>query len=271
MKAKWAVRLLALGGMTVALGCRTTTTSEVVTSPLIPEAVAGVPPTPGPSIATAKPQPLIDWARPSTGAQLPGTEARPPKMADFPAATVAAQGPVLAPALPPSEPAHLTTALPGLPEPTPAMPAKPVIKPLLVDAPRPAAGPDGFGPAPIIPPPEARTAEKPVVVETRPAPSTLPINAGQKYGHASDYRWVAGVLDRHSKAGFWTLRYADYGTDDDWGGKVRLLDDEKLRDCRDGDVIFLEGELLAPRKVDLPEGSYPPFRITGLRIVEQRP
>jgi len=144
------------------------------------------------------------------------------------------------------------------------------IKPLLVTPPGPPPGPDGFAPAPIIPPPEApRVVAKPLVVVT-PKPLPLELKPGNQFGHSSDYQWIAGVLDRHGKGGYWTLRYADLGSDDEWGGKVRLLEDAKLRDFRDGEFVYIEGELLAPRTAAGSEGnSYPPYRIISIRAINR--
>jgi len=96
----------------------------------------------------------------------------------------------------------------------------------------------------------------------------LPLKPGEKFGHAADYRWVAGVLDRHQKGGYWTLRYADSGEDDPWGGKVRLLADDLPAGFESGDVVYIEGELLAPQSA-ADNAAYPPFKVTDLRLVEK--
>ncbi len=147
---------------------------------------------------------------------------------------------------------------------------RPTIKPLLVEPPHPPAGPDGFAPAPIIPPPIlSDTYPPPKIVNKEPLPP-LPIKPGDRFGHSADYKWIAGVLDRHSKGGYWTLRYADYSSDDEWGGKMRLLDDPRLEDFKDGDQVYVEGELLAPRAAASAESvSYPPYRINAVRLVEK--
>jgi hypothetical protein len=95
----------------------------------------------------------------------------------------------------------------------------------------------------------------------------VPLLPGQRFGHADDYKWVAGILDRHQKGGYWTLRYAPSGDDDPWGGKVRLIEDERLTGFTSGDVVYLEGELLAPRSAV--ETAYPPYRVTDVRLVEK--
>src|SRR5262249_61649130 len=129
---------------------------------------------------------------------------------------------------------------------------------------KPQPGPDGFAPAPKIglPDPPIPTVPPP---ELKPA---LPLSPGQTFGHAADYKWVAGILDRHVKGGYWTLRFADSGEDDPWGGKVRLLADDRLAGFDSGDVLYLEGELLAPRSA-ADSANHPPFRINDVRLVEK--
>jgi hypothetical protein len=47
-----------------------------------------------------------------------------------------------------------------------------------------------------------------------------------------------------------------------------LLDDERLRDLHDGDVVYVEGELMAPKSAA--EGpAYPPFRVTSVRVIQK--
>ena len=79
---------------------------------------------------------------------------------------------------------------------------------------------------------------------------------------------MAGILDRHQKGGYWTLRYAPSGEDDPWGGKVRLIDDDRLTGFTSGDVVYVEGELLAPRSA-ADAATYPPYRVTDVRLVEK--
>src|SRR5262245_12915905 len=57
-----------------------------------------------------------------------------------------------------------------------------------------------------------------------------------KYGHLSDYHWIQGVLEKHYR-GYFCVRYADASEEDRYGGKVRLADDPRLAQYRDGDVL----------------------------------
>jgi hypothetical protein len=133
------------------------------------------------------------------------------------------------------------------------------------EAPKP--GPDGFAPASAIglPAPTPNADAPPPVKDTRPP---LPLKPGERFGHAADYKWVAGILDKHQKGGYWTVRYASSAEDDPWGGKVRLLDDDKLSGFTSGDVIYVEGDLLAPRSA-AETANYPPYRVIDVRLIEK--
>jgi hypothetical protein len=294
MTRKWSARLLALGGLTLALGCRSTPAAPVVTTPLLPGPVI-IEPTPvGPSPVPAGPAltlapvptaPLVSASRPTTGpdlilppgAVLPQPEELPPTQLPVPRLVQAPAeprplppGPDLPPVLPPRDVAGLLASHPKPAEvarPAELPSPKPIVKPLLIDPPRPPAGEDGFAPAPRVPaaPPGPVVGPLPVI-RSGPIESAIPLKPGEKYGHAPDYRWVAGVLDRHAKDGYWTIRYADFGTDDEWGGKVRLMDDPRLREFRNGDVVYVEGELM--RSAGGP--AYPPYRVSEVKRVEQK-
>ena len=273
MTRKWSARLVALGGLVLALGCRSHPATPVCSTPLLPgEVVTNTAPVP---------------SAPPMGALLPGQSEQGPgiqppsqfsKLPDSKAPDIRLPGasPDVPTIRPPSDVAGQRMSRPTTGEPVrgpeprllPTPGTAPVVKPLLIEAPRPLAGPDGFAPAPIIAPPEPPVATipvKPPVEELKPA---LPLRPGQQFGHAPDYKWVAGILDRHQKGGYWTIRFADSGTDDPWGGKVRLLSEDRLAGFESGDVVYVEGELLAPRTA-ADNTTYPPYRVTEVRLVEK--
>jgi hypothetical protein len=134
----------------------------------------------------------------------------------------------------------------------PTAPA-PVSPPAAVTAPPPPA--PVLAPAPIAPAPVTQVAAR--MVEGT-------------YGHAADYTWLQGVLDRHYR-GHLELRYRPLSEEDAHGGKVRLEDDPRLAEFRPGDVIAVEGELLAD-----PDGSNPPwsqykrYHVRAVRLVERK-
>jgi hypothetical protein len=160
----------------------------------------------------------------------------------------------------PGPPAQLVEQPPVAPPPTPAAELPPVVSPIDVPATLTSM------PKPEAPEPVLRLPDSDPV----PAGPVTPLKPGERFGHGSDYRWVAGKLDRHLKGGYWTLRYADIGDDDAWGGKVRLLDSERLKDLRDGDVVYVEGDLLAPAGAADITG-YPPYRVKSLTVIEKAP
>jgi hypothetical protein len=262
-----ANRLLALGGLALAIGCRSHPCPPCMT-PLMPEDVVNKP--------ALTPVPIPTVPPPITGAKLPdGPGIQPPaaftKLPDSrPPATMPSTNPDVPTILPPSDVAPLvgtpqTAPTPRtVPGPTPA----PLIKPLLVEPPKPPPGPDGFAPAPIIGLPETPLPASPVATPQASVVKPLPLRPGEKFGHGTDYKWVAGVLDYHQKGAYWTLRYADSGDDDPWGGKFRLLADDRLTGLASGDVVYIEGELLAPRSA-AETATFPPYRVTDVRTVDK--
>jgi hypothetical protein len=220
-----------MGGLALALGCRTHPGVPVCTTPLLPEVVI-----PGPPVATAGP----------AASKLP----TPP-----PVKTSVAKVTEPAPVVPP----------PDVPV---VAPSAPEIKPMLVDAPRPRPDEDGFAPGPRVPAPSPDPVIVPVAVR-RPPPVATPLEPGQRIGHAPDYRWVVGIADRHAREGHWTIRFADVGEDDPWGGKVRLMDDDRLRELSNGDLVYVRGEILAPASAAESAPAYPPFRVTAITVVEK--
>ncbi len=263
----WSVRLFVLGGLALALGCRSHQGPPSCSTPLLPgESISS------PSPPTLGPPPKLVEA--PTGAQLltkPDLRLSAPitgiPAGRSPQTHIPETGLDIPTIKPPPDVKPLLNGQP-VPGPAPrevgASAPLPVIKPLMIEAPRPPAGADGFAPASIIPFPVSPIATIPADV-LKPA---SPLPAGEKFGHAADYKWIAGVLDKHQKGGYWTIRYADASEDDPWGGKVRLLSDERLARFDSGDVVYLEGELLALRGGS--DGTqYPPFRITAVRLVEK--
>jgi hypothetical protein len=88
------------------------------------------------------------------------------------------------------------------------------------------------------------------------------------YGHSPNYTWLQGVLDRHYQ-GHFDLRYCDPAVEDKWGGKVSLIDDPRLAQFKDGDLILVEGEI-DPDKV--PHNAwhhYPNYRIKDIWLVKR--
>jgi hypothetical protein len=71
---------------------------------------------------------------------------------------------------------------------------------------------------------------------------------GKTYGHAEDYSWLIGRLQRISTPNDqWKIRYAPIDEEDQWGGSMVLAPDARLAKYTDGDVVYLEGQIIAPR------------------------
>ena len=104
--------------------------------------------------------------------------------------------------------------------------------------------------APAAAPPAAFPAIAPAAAIVPPTAASPPVTQAVvrtvegKYGHAADYTWLQGELDWHYR-GYMELRFRPLSEDDPYGGKVRLEDDPILGEFRAGDVIAVEGELLA--------------------------
>jgi hypothetical protein len=109
------------------------------------------------------------------------------------------------------------------------------------------------------------TASSPTVVTTADG------KVDGKYGHAADYSWVQGELDRHYR-GHLELRYRSVAEDDPYGGKVRLDDDPRLAQFRPGDIIMVQGELLTdpdgPNAA--PWAQYRRYHVRDVRLVERK-
>jgi hypothetical protein len=164
-------------------------------------------------------------------------------------------GPTLPPMLARAEPT------PAHPAPTPPV-ASPLAAPIVPPSPMPAV---------------ATTPATPVLVASMPVTSPAPITpvadhkVEGKYGHAADYTWLQGELDRHYR-GHLELRYRSVSEDDPYGGKVRLEDDPRLAQFRPGDIIMVQGELLTdpdgPNAA--PWAQYRRYHVRDVRLVERK-
>jgi hypothetical protein len=131
-----------------------------------------------------------------------------------------------------------------------------------VPAPAPSPGPLGrtVTAAPAI---RAKTPEVPV----------LPVSqqrAAGPYGHAPDYSWLQGVLDKHYQ-GHWALRYCDHTMEDTWGGKVRLGKDARLDQFEEGDTVRVEGEIIPDSRGNRGDWHhYPAYRIRSIQLIERK-
>jgi hypothetical protein len=133
-------------------------------------------------------------------------------------------------------------------------------------------------PTPAVAPTTNAKPPVPIVpaLNTKPAPevAATPVvrqKVDGTYGRAPDHAWLQGVLDRHYR-GHFDLRYCDASVEDDWGGKVHLEEDERLQQFQDGDVIYVEGDLVRENgQVQLGhQNHYPRYRIRQVELVRHK-
>jgi hypothetical protein len=106
-----------------------------------------------------------------------------------------------------------------------------------------------------------------VPVSHTPHAASAPVQASALYGHAPDYAWLNGVLERRSNGALY-LRYCDPGQEDRWGGKVGLEFDTRLSHLSDGQRVYVEGDLI-PESEDVPRTTWnpnPQYRVRSVRL-----
>ena len=68
------------------------------------------------------------------------------------------------------------------------------------------------------------------------------------YAHSSDYRWLLGVIQKvNTPVAMTKVRYARLDEQDAWGGSMVLAEDVRNDQFEDGDVVYVEGQILADR------------------------
>jgi hypothetical protein len=102
-----------------------------------------------------------------------------------------------------------------------------------------------------------------------PAVTAVQRHISGVYGNAPDYGWLQGVVDKHYQ-GHWYLRYCDPSVEEKHGGKVCLMDDPHLAELKDGEVVFVEGEIVQEKETlnRGPWHHYPRYQIRTLKPVQ---
>lgn len=178
-------------------------------------------------------------------------------------ATDAVPGATLVASAEPVAPTAPTTALASLRK--PAEKTRPENSIGSSRAPAPTALiPNHQGPTTAMP--AVRASAAPVPNETSPR---TPV-AGT-FGHAPDYTWLQGVLDKHYH-GTMHLRYCDATVEDTWGGKVCLEADPRLDQFKEGDVILVEGVVVPDNDAGHQKGwkHYPKYQIREVQLVQRK-
>ena len=125
----------------------------------------------------------------------------------------------------------------------PAAELPPVV---FVDSPIPSSTPIAAPTMPKPLPAETMAAALPTNLKT-PAKAPVqdePMAGTSRFGHAPDYSWVCGEVQRTRKG--WHLRYAGVDETDTYGGSVTLNDDARLADLKEGEVFVVKGHLQSP-------------------------
>lgn len=103
-------------------------------------------------------------------------------------------------------------------------------------------------PAPMPEPSQAMVFPNVSEVTPETLPEPIGTTGGPLYGHADDYSWLVGELQRlHMPKAEWKLRFARLDEEDRWGGSVLLAPDIRLEGFKDGDEVYIEGEILVER------------------------
>jgi hypothetical protein len=146
-------------------------------------------------------------------------------------------------------------------------PKPPSFPQTLVASPAPFSKPDAIGPG------TESLAARPMATLRQPV-TAIPavrrqfdeeVHQAAIYAYAPDYSWLEGTLEKHYE-GHYALRYCEPTVPDRWGGKVLLNSDPRLADFHDGDVVRVEGVLLAGLDLAaLAANGYPRYRIREVR------
>lgn len=91
-----------------------------------------------------------------------------------------------------------------------------------------------------------------------------------EYAHAKNYSWLVGQLQRvHTSQHEWKIRYAALDENEQWGGSMVLAQDAKLDQWKDGDMVYVEGEILNERPSVYLSG--PLYRVRHIRNAQDAP
>jgi hypothetical protein len=123
--------------------------------------------------------------------------------------------------------------------------------------------PDSTPPPPVPPaPPEDVIVEEPAPVEqpVASAPET------PTHGHAQDYSWLSGELERSRQPRGWRLRYSPLDEEDTYGGSVILVGEgAQLDSLQEGQQVRVTGHLV---NADAHKAGSP-FRVQTLQVLSR--
>jgi hypothetical protein len=107
--------------------------------------------------------------------------------------------------------------------------------------------------------------QAPAIVTKPVAPEPVSAANDSAYGHGENYEWLIGTLQRvHVPRPGWKIRYARLDEKDKWGGSMVFAPDARLESFQDGDVLYVEGEIISDRASLYLAG--PRYRVRNLRL-----
>ncbi len=122
--------------------------------------------------------------------------------------------------------------------------------------------------APVESKPVAPALQAPRPSSVAPVRPLLPASPPKTgYGHAADYSWLSGELEYLQTRQVWRLRYALADQEDRYGGTVILVGEGLPANCKAGQLVRVEGQLLNPDS-DRPR---PPYRVRTFQVMAAAP
>ena len=124
-----------------------------------------------------------------------------------------------------------------------------------------AAAPAGSKPEPASLAPELSQSQGGAV-----PPPVADTTANPGYAHADDYGSLTGELEHIRAKNVWRLRYAPADQEDRYGGSVQLVGDGLPPDCKSGQVVRVEGQVMNPEA-----GPRPPYWVRSFKLLKAAP
>lgn len=120
-----------------------------------------------------------------------------------------------------------------------------------------------------VPPAEASDAPRAedVAASAQSSGADSAAEAALKPAHAADYSWLTGELEHLLARNVWRLRYAPFDQEDRHGGTVVLIGEALPVDCKSGQIVHVEGQLVNPDS-DEPR---PTYWVRSFRVLKAAP
>lgn len=124
-----------------------------------------------------------------------------------------------------------------------------------------------------VPPAPQPPPRSSIEVPTSPQVSERPQDAVREaqmkgYGYGPEHRWLVGTLHRvHMPGSDWKLRYLPLSEQDQYGGGAVLSIDARIDEFKDGDIVYVEGEVIGDRPTLYLSG--PLYRISAIQALPE--